>query len=359
MKRPNIVFSALDFIEDKLVGFDSISNGFIDIELSEGQWKFGDCFFLENKDTCFGKPFVTKNEIWFPPCNSDITVTISEKGVSQYLIHADIGIPHRFSSMFIHNENAIFIPGCGSGIVLHHLNTAKERIIDNWVKEYEKLAFKGHTPARYGKSRYGQYLLMDEKIWIPLLHAPAVLEVDLETNSSSIHRIQGGDETGFLAIYGDKNRQFLLTRSTAEILEVEKDVVIHRFELNMKETMPGLSLERDGTIYVLGLEKAVLKAFDRKNRKMEHIDLSNVLESAKNVDFGAFIQNENLLYIFENKNGSLISIDVKERQASANENVIQIDDVSLVELMRKKVNAGHILEESDFFTLENFIRMNH
>lgn len=358
MSRLKIIYSALAVIENRLIGFDSVSNGFFDISISNDGWEFNNFYFFEDEDTCFGKPYVIKNETWFPPCKSKNAIRISEEGSSQYLINSGIGIPHRFTNMLIHKGNAVFIPGCENGIVLYDLNSAKEKIIDNWVKEYEQIAFQGNAPEIYGKSRYGQYVLIGEKILIPLLHASTVLEVGLDTGRSTIHRISGGDDTGFLAIYGNENRKFLLTRSTNEILEVEKNVVVHRFELDMNETTPGRSLECDGKIYVLGHKKAVLRIFDMRNKKTVGIDLSAILENTEDIDFGAFIQNEKLLYIFENRKGCLISVDVAGNQAVLKEILIQLDEVSKLKLMAKKAKAGHIIKESTLFTLGDFLKIN-
>lgn len=347
--------SAAMAVGDKVIGFDSLSGCFFELSLANNEIVFFEDFFIGNDKECFGYPYLYENQIYFPPCNSKKIITISDE-MAQYEISSYSSIPHRFSNIYIQENKAFLLPGCGRGIVLFNLKTGKEKKISAWITDYEKKAFMGKIPSMYGKSRYGSYLILDNEMLFPLLHASMLLKINIKTLETELIEIIGGDSTGLLAVYGNKEHQFVLTRTTKELVKIKNNKIINRYKLSMDGTCPGRSLMCGEKIFVLGRDKAILTCFDIKLEKETEIQLPEIAGATGKVDFGSFIRINNGFLITENNTGKIIIGKVENGQYDVREIHPTIREDSVIKILCKKMQKNQIVEENELFTLERFIQ---
>lgn len=373
MKTVSIDFSAAMAVGDKVIGFDSISKCFFELSLINNEIVFLENFYVgnENAGESFGCPYLYENRLYFPPCNSKGIIAISDE-MTRYEVSSYSRLPHRFSNIYIRDNKAFLLPGCGKGIVLFDFRTGKEKKIDGWFEKYEKKAFKGQTPSMYGKSRYGAGLVLEDELLLPLLHTSMLLKVRLtaygmeynakyntgynEEYNTELIEIADGDSSGLLAVYGDKKHKFVLTRTTKELLEIEDNRVIDRHKLRLNDTYAGRSLLYDEKIFVLGKDKAVLSCFDIKSGEVREIDLSTVLNTSESAEFGVFIRIENGFFITENNSGKIIIGERGVGNYSVREMRPLVNEDSAAGLICKRVQEDKVIEENELFTLERFIK---
>ena len=359
MKGMHIEKSALIYDQGQLTGYNHILGCFFCADVGSGDVKLLSGYSPEDGWILFGAPCKNETSIWFPPCMAQEAVEIRNEHIYRHPIQFNREIPHRFMNVFIKGKKLFFLPGCAKGIVVFDGEKHEETVIAEWYDQYRQWLPNHLKSARiFGKSRYGSYLKRDDRIYLPLLHAPVVLELHTVSYETKVHYFAGEDETGFLAAYGSGEKIYLLTRSSNDILELYENEVVNTYHVEMEQDTFGRSVIQDNKIFVLARNTATLAVFDLITKTQKTIDLSGHFRAGQKIDFGAFINNKGTFWISELYSGTDICIDVHGENISMAKHCFEIAETDLLGLIKERMEDARPLIENRLFSLTDLLNMH-
>ncbi len=359
MKGINIEKSAIVCDKGRLIGYNHVLGYFFCADENTGHVKPLKGYVPEDGWILFGAPCKNETSVWFPPCMAQDAVEIRNKRIYRYPIIFNREIPHRFMKAFIEGRKLFLLPGCARGIVVFDIENCKETVIAKWYGQYRRLIPDHLKNAEiFGKTRYGNYLKEGDRIYLPLLHAPAVLELNIVSYETKIHYFECRDKTGFLAVYGGGKRKYLLTRSSNDILELRENKIVNTYHVEMGRDTFGRSVIQDDKIFVLARNTATLAVFDLITKAQKTMDLSGYFGFEQETDFGAFINDKGVFWISESHSGISIRMDARDGNISIAETFFEMTEADFLGLMEEKAETDRPLMENSFFSIADMLHMH-
>lgn len=278
-------FSALwDAQTERIILFDGITKGFYSLNYETGMLHAMDFLYGEKEAWAhFGAPIKLRNGGYcFPPCNrGSMVILYRGKDIEEIPIEFEKEKEWRISNALEYEDRIILLCGRANGIISINKLEKKESLFGEWSKEFQVRV--GRETDNLSKNKYGNYLLQDDILIVPLLWVQSLLKLNLQTGEYIFENIDVKNTCGFLAIYTINGCRQLLSRQNNQIIEIDLKGNISIYHCELSGDTFGRSVAIGKKILILGMHTYQIVIFDMvaKRSQVYEIMLTNAVNENK------------------------------------------------------------------------------
>lgn len=362
-------FSALwDDHRKEIILYDGITNGFYALNIETGVLHILGRLYEElSQWGHFARPIrLEEGGYCFPPCNRENMVIINgENNMKEIPVKFDKGKTWRITNALEYEGQIVLLCGAANGIILIDKENGNEKVFDKWLTEYRSKAGKDifKRGKKRFKSRYGNYLLEDKRLTVPLLWTSSLLTLDLRTRKYSFCDVDVLNANGFVAIYSINSSKWLLSKVSNQVVEMDQNGDIKAHQCGLSGDTFGRSVSIGKKILILGMHTYQFAVYDTISKDSEIYDIipsDTISRTAAEANFSVLLTiSETHIMAFDVSTRCFFGIKTDDEWNSIHvENMaLYWDDETRIRLLKEGCGTQNPVIEGGNWKLRHFINV--